>query len=82
MWGTVVFFALSGVLSLRFLAPILSNRWVWAVITVLTSLVMTSGYMFTRIRGMPSAAPDGSWIASGFQSQYGQETTVVATLCT
>ena len=80
-WGTVVFFILIGALSIRFLAPVLRNRWTWAVITVLTSLVMTSGYMFTRIRGMPTTAADGQWIAQGFQTQYGQETTVVATLC-
>lgn len=82
MWATVAFFSLSAALSIRFLAPVLRNRWTWAVITILTSLVMTSGYMFTRIRGMPMVASDGSWISNGFQSQYGQETTVVATLCT
>ncbi|KAF8275003.1 oligosaccharyl transferase subunit OST3/OST6 family [Lactarius quietus] len=80
MWGVGAFFVLSGVLAIRFLAPVLRSRWTWATITVLTSLVMTSGYMFTRIRGMPNTAPDGSWIAQGFQSQYGQETTVVASL--
>lgn len=82
MWGTVAFFVLSGALSIRFLAPVLRSRWTWATITVLTSLVMTSGYMFTRIRNMPTVGQDGSWISNGFQSQYGQETTVVATLCT
>jgi len=76
----VVFFVLSGALAIQFLAPVLRNRWTWAVITVLISLVMTSGYMFTRIRGMPNTSPDGSWIAQGFQTQYGQETTVVAAL--
>jgi oligosaccharyltransferase complex subunit gamma len=81
MWGTLAFFSLSAALSIRFLAPVLRNRWTWAFITVFTSLVMTSGYMFTRIRGMPTVASDGSWISNGFQSQYGQETTVVATLC-
>jgi len=80
MWGSVSFFTLAGALSIRFLAPVLRNRWVWATFTILTSLIMISGYMFTRIRGMPNAGPDGSWIAGGFQSQYGQETTVVATL--
>jgi oligosaccharyltransferase complex subunit gamma len=80
MWGTVVFFSLSGALAIRFLAPVLRSRWTWAIITVLTSLVMTSGYMFTRIRGMPTTAEDGSWISPGFQNQYGQETTVVATI--
>lgn len=80
MWGTVLFFILSGALSIQFLAPVLRNRWTWAVFTILTSLVMTSGYMFTRIRGMPTTSSDGSWIAQGFQTQFGQETTVVATL--
>jgi oligosaccharyltransferase complex subunit gamma len=80
MWGVGTFFVLSGVLAIRFLAPVLRSRWTWAAITVLTSLVITSGYMFTRIRGMPNTAADGSWIANGFQSQYGQETTVVASL--
>ncbi|KAI0273646.1 oligosaccharyl transferase subunit OST3/OST6 family [Gloeopeniophorella convolvens] len=80
MWGTVTFFALAGALAIRFLAPVLRSRWTWAGLTVIVSLVMTSGYMFTRIRGMPNAAADGSWIAPGFQSQYGQETTVVASL--
>ena len=81
-WGVGAFFVLSGLLAIRFLAPVLRNRWTWATITILTSLVMTSGYMFTRIRGMPNTAPDGSWISPGFQTQYGQETTVVASLCT
>jgi len=79
-WGVGAFFTLSGVLALRFLAPVLRNRWTWATITVLTSLIMTSGYMFTRIRGMPMTAHDGSWISPGFQSQFGQETTVIASL--
>jgi oligosaccharyltransferase complex subunit gamma len=81
MWGTLAFFSLSAALSIRFLAPVLNNRWTWAFITVLTSLVMTSGYMFTRIRGMPSVASDGSWISHGYQTQYGQETTVIASIC-
>lgn len=80
-WGVGAFLVLSGLLAIRFLAPVLRSRWTWATITILTSLVMTSGYMFTRIRGMPNTAQDGSWIAQGFQSQYGQETTVVASLC-
>jgi hypothetical protein len=43
---------------------------------------MTSGFMFVRIRGMPFAGPDGNWIAQGYQNQYGQETQVVAMICT
>ncbi|KAF5358315.1 hypothetical protein D9756_001560 [Leucocoprinus leucothites] len=79
-WTRVVLtsiFGLSLLLSLRFAAPILQSRWTWAIGIVLTSLIMISGYMFTRIRNMPYVG-GGGWIAAGFQSQYGQEVHVVA----
>ncbi|KDQ60806.1 hypothetical protein JAAARDRAFT_55541 [Jaapia argillacea MUCL 33604] len=76
-WGTVATISLSLALTLRFIAPILKSRWTWAILTVVTSTVMTSGYMFTRIRGMPYSA-NGQWIAPGFQTQYGQEVQVVS----
>ncbi|KAI6109004.1 hypothetical protein EV401DRAFT_2059780 [Pisolithus croceorrhizus] len=63
-----------------FIRPVLQNRWVWAANTILLSTIMTSGYMFTRIRGTPYVAPDGSWLAAGFQTQYGQEVQVVSLL--
>ncbi|KAJ7632636.1 oligosaccharyl transferase subunit OST3/OST6 family [Roridomyces roridus] len=59
-------------------AGVLANRWTWAVVSILTSLVMTSGYMFTRIRNSPFMGGDGSWIAGGFQNQYGQEVQVIS----
>ncbi|KIJ69370.1 hypothetical protein HYDPIDRAFT_145351 [Hydnomerulius pinastri MD-312] len=65
-------------LIFRFIRPALQNRWVWATGSILTSLVMTAGYMFTRIRGVPYTGPDGSWIAGGYQNQYGQEVQVVS----
>ncbi|KAI6166995.1 hypothetical protein EDD17DRAFT_1850158 [Pisolithus thermaeus] len=68
-------------LVFRFIRPVLQNRWVWAANTILLSTIMTSGYMFTRIRGTPYVAPDGSWLAAGFQTQYGQEVQVVSLLC-
>ncbi|KAI0054092.1 oligosaccharyl transferase subunit OST3/OST6 family [Auriscalpium vulgare] len=80
LWGTVGTLALVFGLTIRFLAPIFRSRWTWAALTTIISLVMTSGYMFTRIRGTPMTAADGSWIAPGFQNQYGQETTVVASI--
>jgi hypothetical protein len=43
---------------------------------------MTSGYMFTRIRGAPYSGPNGAWIAQGYQNQYGQEVQVIAMVCT
>lgn len=42
---------------------------------------MTAGHMFTRIRGAPNNGPNGQWIAQGYQNQFGQETQVVAMIC-
>jgi len=78
-WGTFGGLALLFVVTIRFIAPVLQNKWTWAVGTILTSLIMTSGYMFTRIRGTPFTS-GGSWIAPGYQNQYGQETQVVAAI--
>ncbi|KAF5380810.1 hypothetical protein D9615_003969 [Tricholomella constricta] len=64
--------------TLRFISPIIQSRWTWALVTVAVSLVMTSGYMFTRIRGSPFIGNDGNWVAAGFQNQFGQEVSVVA----
>ncbi|OCH94993.1 oligosaccharyl transferase subunit OST3/OST6 family [Obba rivulosa] len=80
-WGRVGTFAAAAlvlVTTLRFISPVLRSRWTWAIGTVLTCLVMTSGHMFVRIRGMPMSGPNGQWIAPGFQNQFGQEVQVVA----
>jgi len=65
----------------KFILPFLMSRWVWAVGTIVTSLIMVGGYMFVRIRGMPyvAATAQGSqMIANGFQSQYGIEVQIIA----
>jgi len=77
-WGTILGLALFAVATIRIIYPILQNRWTWALGTILTTLIMTSGYMFTRIRGVPFSGGDGQWIAPGYQNQFGQETQVVA----
>lgn len=79
-YGTFGAFGLFFIVALRFIAPILQNKWVWAAGTIVTSLIMTSGYMFVQIRGQPFTS-GGSWIAPGYQNQYGQETQVVAAMC-
>ncbi|KZT09427.1 oligosaccharyl transferase subunit OST3/OST6 family [Laetiporus sulphureus 93-53] len=66
------------VAAIRFAYPVLQNRWTWAVGTILTMLVMTSGYMFVRIRNMPYNGQNGQWVAPGYQNQFGQEIQVVA----
>jgi len=65
-------------LALKFISPVVQNRWVWAAATVVVSVVMISGYMFTRIRNVPYTGADGNWIAAGHQNQFGQEVQVVS----
>ncbi|KAF8894631.1 oligosaccharyl transferase subunit OST3/OST6 family [Infundibulicybe gibba] len=77
-WATIAVGVLAFALTLRSIKPLLQNRWTWAIATVVSSLIMTSGYMFTRIRGSPYTGGDGNWIAAGYQNQFGQEVHVVA----
>lgn len=79
-YGTYAGTALVLATVARFVFPLLKSRITWALITIGTILVMTGGHMFVRIRGMPYS--DGpNWIAGGYQSQYGQETQVIALTC-
>jgi oligosaccharyltransferase complex subunit gamma len=80
-YGTLAAGLLSAAVALRFIAPILQSRWTWAFISIGLSLIMTSGYMFVRIRGSPYTAQDGGWIAGGYQNQFGQEVSVIAFIC-
>lgn len=70
----------------RFLMPVITNRNVWASISLIVILLFTSGHMFNHIRKVPYVAGDGrggiNYIAPGFQSQFGMETQIVAALCT
>jgi oligosaccharyltransferase complex subunit gamma len=77
-WLTVAIGVLGLIVSAKYVAPIFTNRWSWAAICIIVSLVMTSGYMFTRIRASPWTGGGGQWIAAGFQNQFGQEVQVVA----
>ncbi|KAJ6561665.1 oligosaccharyl transferase subunit OST3/OST6 family [Mycena capillaripes] len=76
LWITIAAGVLTLAVGLLFL-PILLSVWTWTIATIATSLVMTSGYMFTRIRESPLVAPDGSWIARGTQNQFGREVHMV-----
>jgi oligosaccharyltransferase complex subunit gamma len=84
------FVILSGGLTASYVAwpyvlPVIQNRTVWAAITLISILLFTSGHMFNHIRNVPYVAGDGrggvSYFASGFQSQYGLETQIVAAMC-
>jgi oligosaccharyltransferase complex subunit gamma len=69
---------LSALLALKFISPVVQSRWTWAAGTVIVSLVMISGFMFTRIRGVPYTGGNGDWIAPGYQNQFGQEVQVIS----
>ncbi|GAB1316277.1 oligosaccharyl transferase subunit ost3/OST6 [Madurella fahalii] len=80
---------LSGGLTASYVAwpyvlPVIQNRTVWAAITLISILLFTSGHMYNQIRNVPYVAGDGrggiTYFASGFQSQYGLETQIVAAL--
>jgi oligosaccharyltransferase complex subunit gamma len=72
---------LSTLLAVKFLSSVTHNKWSWAAGTVIVSLVMISGFMFTRIRGVPYTGGNGNWIAQGYQNQFGQEVQVVSFIC-
>lgn len=80
-WITIASGLLGSLLFLKFISPIVQNKWAWATVTIITSLVMTSGYMFTRIRNVPYNGGDGNWVAAGYQNQFGQEVQVVSFIC-
>ena len=82
-WGlvfSVVAALLLSVVAARIVLPIISNRWTWALIVISTMLVMTSGFMFVRIRGMPYRTKDHSMIP-GYQNQVGAEIWTVSFKC-
>ncbi|KAH8833594.1 oligosaccharyl transferase subunit OST3/OST6 family [Flagelloscypha sp. PMI_526] len=80
-WGKLfTFLGISSIsiVLLRFLRPILTNRYVWAFAVTLFTSVNTTGFMFVRIRNMPYTGGAGNWIAGGYQNQFGQEVHVLA----
>ncbi|PHH79189.1 hypothetical protein CDD80_5463 [Ophiocordyceps camponoti-rufipedis] len=87
-WASAVT-ALAGVATLAYTAgpyilPIIQNRQVWATGTMIAILLFISGHMFNHIRKVPYVGSDGkggvTYIAPGFQNQYGLETQIIATL--
>jgi hypothetical protein len=72
--------ALAARLAYTYLGNVIFSRWTWAFGVVLTILTFTSGYMFVKIRAMPTTMR-GQWIAGGYQNQYGMETTVISGVC-
>jgi len=72
-------------LAWPYVMPIVQNRNIWAAFSLISILLFTSGHMFNRIRNVPYVAGDQhgriNYFASGFQSQFGLETQIVAAIC-
>ena len=68
-----------------YVLPVIQNRNIWAAISLISILLFTSGHMFNHIRKVPYVAGDGrggiSYIAGGFQNQFGMETQLIAGMC-
>ncbi|KAI0389834.1 OST3/OST6 family protein [Xylariaceae sp. FL0594] len=83
---TVTLLGLGGVIyrASPYLLPLFQSRTVWAGVSLVGILLFTSGHMFNQIRKVPYIAGDGrggiSYFANGFQSQYGLETQIVASI--
>lgn len=86
-WGlltTVILGIVSFLLSLRFIIPVLASRWTWAAVVIIATTVFTGGFMFVRIRGSPwvgSTKKGLTWMAGGYQNQYGMEVQIVSGIC-
>ncbi|KAI1425022.1 OST3/OST6 family protein [Xylaria sp. FL1777] len=65
-----------------YILPIITNRNVWAGLSLIGILLFTSGHMFNQIRKVPYVTGDGRggirYFAGGFQNQYGLETQIIA----
>lgn len=65
------------------------SRWIWGIFSLAFILYMLGGAMFVRIRQAPYAGAvrgrDGqavlSYIAGGYQNQFGAETYMISGLC-
>ncbi|KAI7897851.1 uncharacterized protein BX663DRAFT_481186 [Cokeromyces recurvatus] len=85
---TKIFLAIGAAAALKLMYRhftfIICHRNTWAAISILVILVMTSGYMWNKIRSPPYLMPgrngEINYIASGFSSQFGVEPQIVASI--
>jgi oligosaccharyltransferase complex subunit gamma len=72
-------------LSFSTLKPAIYSRNLWAAVSLVLILLFTSGHMFNHIRRVPYVVNNGkggiSYIAGGFQNQFGLETQIIAVVC-
>lgn len=82
--GLVLFISVLTIIRVawNWIKKILTNKTIWTVFTLFLVLMFTSGHMYNRIRGVPYVIPNGqggiSYIAGGFQNQFGLESQIIA----
>lgn len=74
-----------GTVAYPYILPVIQNRNLWAVLSLILVLMFTSGHMYNHIRKVPYVAGNGrggiSYFAGGFSNQYGIETQIIAAIC-
>lgn len=74
-----------GTVAYPYILPVLQNRNLWAVLSLILVLMFTSGHMYNHIRKVPYVAGNGkggiSYFAGGFSNQFGIETQIIAAVC-
>ncbi|KAI9653019.1 MAG: oligosaccharyl transferase subunit ost3/OST6 [Alyxoria varia] len=73
-----------GTVAWPYVWPIISNRNLWAAVSLIAILLFTSGHMFNHIRSTPYVSGDGKggiiYFTPGFQNQLGLESQIVAAI--
>lgn len=74
-----------GTVAYPYILPVLQNRNLWAVLSLILVLMFTSGHMYNHIRKVPYVTGNGkggiSYFAGGFSNQFGIETQIIAAVC-
>lgn len=82
--GTLIALVAGIVIALPHVIRFMSNRRLWAAISIVSCLMFTSGYVWNTIRGPQfTGYSNGNieWIAGGFSNQFAVETQIMAVLC-
>ena len=68
-----------------YILPVIQNRNLWAVLSLILVLMFTSGHMYNHIRKVPYVTGNGrggiTYFAGGFSNQFGIETQIIAAVC-
>ncbi|KAK6374087.1 oligosaccharyl transferase subunit ost3/OST6 [Lithohypha guttulata] len=71
-----------GTVAYPYILPVIQNRNLWALLSLIMVLMFTSGHMYNHIRKVPYVTGNGkggiTYFAGGFSNQFGIETQIIA----